>query len=130
LLEFALSPEALWACTTCGACMQACPVQNEQMLDIVDIRRHQVMMTGEFPVQLQNAFRGMERAGNPWGIAREQRMAWAEGLEAPTVDENPDAVILYWVGCAPSYDPESQKTARAFVQLLHHAGIDFAVLGK
>jgi len=130
LLEFALSPEAAWACTTCGACMQACPVQNEQMLDIIDIRRHQVMMQGEFPVQLQSAFRGMERASNPWGINHEQRMAWAEGLDVPTIDERPDAEILYWVGCAPSYDPQSQKTARAFVQLLNHAGVSFAVLGK
>jgi Fe-S oxidoreductase len=130
LLEFALSPEAAWACTTCGACMQVCPVQNEQMLDIIDIRRHQVMMEGEFPAQLQSAFRGMERANNPWGINHEQRMAWAEGLDVPTIEEKPDADILYWAGCAPSYDPQSQKTARAFVQLLDHAGVSFAVLGK
>lgn len=130
LLEFALSPAAAWACTTCGACMHVCPVENEQMLDIIDIRRHQVMMEGEFPVQLQSAFRGMERASNPWGINHEQRMAWAEGLDVPTIDEKPDAEILYWVGCAPSYDPQSQKTARALVQLLHHAGVSFAVLGK
>jgi Fe-S oxidoreductase len=130
LLEFALSPAAAWACTTCGACMQVCPVQNEQMLDIIDIRRHQVMMEGEFPVQLQSAFRGMERASNPWGINHDQRMAWAEGLDVPTLEEKPDAEILYWVGCAPSYDPQSQKTARAFVQLLNQAKVNFAVLGK
>ena len=130
LLAFALSPEALWACTTCGACMQACPVQNEQMLDIIDIRRHQVMMEGEFPHQLQTAFRGMERAANPWGISHDQRMAWAEGLNVPTIEENPDAEIIYWVGCAPSYDPQSQKTARALVQLLQEANVNFAVLGK
>ena len=130
LLEFALSPEAAWACTTCGACMQVCPVQNEQMLDIVDMRRYQVMMAGEFPVQLQSAFRGMERAGNPWGISHDQRMAWADGLHVPTIEENPDAELLYWVGCAPSYDPQSQKTARALVQLLNQAGVNFAVLGK
>jgi Fe-S oxidoreductase len=110
--------------------MQVCPVQIEQMLDIVDIRRHQVMMEGEFPVQLQSAFRGMERANNPWGISHDQRMNWAEGLDVPTLEEKPDAEILYWVGCAPSYDPQSQKTARALVQLLHHAGASFAVLGK
>jgi Fe-S oxidoreductase len=130
LLEFALSPAAAWACTTCGACMQVCPVQNEQMFDIIDIRRHQVMMEGEFPVQLQSAFRGMERASNPWGISHDQRMAWAEGLDVPTIEERPDAEFLYWVGCAPSYDPQSQKTARALMQLLHHAGVSFAVLGK
>ena len=90
LLQFALTPEALWACTTCGACMQACPVQDEPMLDIIDIRRQQVMMEGSFPAQLQSAFRGMERAKNPWGIAPEQRLAWAEGLRVRTIAENPE----------------------------------------
>jgi Fe-S oxidoreductase len=130
LLGFALSPEAAWACTTCGACMEVCPTQNEQMLDIIDIRRHQVMIEGEFPTQLQTAFRGMERASNPWGISHEQRLAWAEGLVVPTIEENPEPDVLYWVGCAASYDPQSQKTARAFVQLLTRAGVNFAVLGK
>ncbi len=130
LLEFALSPEALWACTTCGACMQVCPVENEQMLDIVDIRRNQVMMEGKFPSQLQTAFRGMERASNPWGISRDQRMAWADGLTVPTVEENPTPDLLFWAGCAASYDPQAQRTARAFVQLLIRAEVNFAVLGK
>ncbi|MGA8938381.1 MAG: (Fe-S)-binding protein [Acidobacteriaceae bacterium] len=130
LLAFALSPEAAWACTTCGACMEVCPTQNEQMLDIIDVRRQQVMIEGEFPTQLQTAFRGMERASNPWGINHEQRLAWAEGLVVPTIEENPEPDVLYWVGCAASYDPQSQKTARAFVQLLTRAGVNFAVLGK
>jgi Fe-S oxidoreductase/nitrate reductase gamma subunit len=130
LLAFALSREAAWACTTCGACMQVCPVQNEQMLDIVDIRRNQVMMEGAFPVQLQSAFRGMERAYNPWGINHDQRMEWAEGLNVRTIDQNPNPDVLYWVGCAPSHDPQSQKTARALVQLLDRANVNFAVLGK
>jgi Fe-S oxidoreductase len=130
LLQFALTAEAAWACTTCGACMEVCPVQDEQMLDIIDIRRNQVMMEGEFPVQLQSAFRGMERAQNPWGINHEQRLAWADGLNVRTTDENPTADVLYWVGCAASYDPQAQKTARAFVELLNHAEVDFAVLGK
>ena len=130
LLEFALTPEALWACTTCGACMQVCPVQDEPMLDLIDIRRQQVMLEGAFPKQLQSAFRGMERNNNPWGINHAQRLAWAEGLDVPTLDANPDAEILYWVGCAASYDPQSQKTARAMVQLLQRAGVNFAVLGK
>ena len=130
LLKFALSPEAAWACTTCGACMEVCPTQNEQMLDIIDIRRNQVMIEGEFPSQLQSAFRGMERAQNPWGINHEQRLAWADGLNVKTTDENPTPDVLYWVGCAASYDPQAQKTARAFVELLNHAAVDFAVLGK
>jgi Fe-S oxidoreductase/nitrate reductase gamma subunit len=130
LLEFALTAEAAWACTTCGACMQVCPVQDEQMLDIIDIRRNQVMMEGKFPPQLQSAFRGMERAKNPWGINHDQRMQWAEGLDVKTTDENPEPDVLYWVGCAASYDPQAQKTARAFAQLLTQAKVNFAVLGK
>jgi len=130
LLKFALSPEAAWACTTCGACMEVCPTQNEQMLDIIDIRRNQVMIEGEFPSQLQSVFRGMERAQNPWGINHEQRLAWADGLNVKTTDENPTPDVLYWVGCAASYDPQAQKTARAFVELLNHAEVNFAVLGK
>ena len=130
LLAFALSPEAAWACTTCGACMEVCPVQDEPMLDIIDIRRNQVMIQGEFPAQLQAAFRGMERTNNPWGINHDKRMDWAEGLKVKTIEENPQPDVLYWVGCAASYDPLSQKTARAFVQLLDHAGVNFAVLGK
>ncbi|MGO8720923.1 MAG: heterodisulfide reductase-related iron-sulfur binding cluster [Acidobacteriaceae bacterium] len=130
LLQFAITPEAAWACTTCGACMQVCPVQDEQMLDIIDIRRNQVMMEGEFPAQLQTAFRGMERSKNPWGINHDKRMDWAQGLPVKTTEENPGADVLYWVGCAASYDPQAQKTARAFVQLLNYAGVNFAVLGK
>jgi Fe-S oxidoreductase len=130
LLQFALSPEAAWACTTCGACMEVCPTQNEQMFDIIDIRRNQVMIEGEFPSQLQSAFRGMERTQNPWGINHEQRLAWADGLAVKTTDENPTPDVLYWVGCAASYDPQAQKTARAFVELLNHAEVNFAVLGK
>ena len=130
LLQFALTTEAAWACTTCGACMQVCPVQDEQMLDIIDIRRNQVMMKGEFPAQLQSAFRGMERSKNPWGINHDKRMDWALGLQVKTTEENPNAEVLYWVGCAASYDPQAQKTARSLVQLLNYAGVDFAVLGK
>ena len=130
LLKFALSEEAAWACTTCGACIDVCPVGDEPMLDIVDIRRQQVMIEGEFPAQLQTAFRGMERAKNPWGINHEKRLDWAEGLNVKTTDQNPTPDVLFWVGCAAAYDPQSQKTARAFVQLMQHAEVDFAVLGK
>jgi len=100
------------------------------MLDILDIRRNQVMIEGEFPAQLQTAFRGMERAQNPWGINRAKRLDWAEGLDVQTTEQNPEPDVLYWVGCAASYDPSAQKTARAFVQLLDHAEVNYAVLGK
>ncbi len=123
-----ISESALWACTSCGACVDICPVGNEPMFDIMDMRRYQVLTAGEFPVQLQNAFNGMERQGNPWQIS-ENRMAWAEGIEVPTVDDNPDFEYLYWVGCAASYEPRAKEVARSFVKLLNPAGGNYAVLG-
>ena len=130
LLGAVLTEEALWACTTCGACLDVCPTGDEPMLDLIDMRRHQVMLAGEFPAQLQTAFRGMERAKNPWGLAREKRLGWADGLNVPTTDQDPDADVLYWVGCAASYDPAAQRTARAVVQLLAAADVRYAVLGN
>lgn len=130
LLAFALDDEQIWACTTCGACIDACPVGNEPMLDIVDMRRERVLMAGEFPAELQQAFRGMERTGNPWGLSQEDRLVWAEGLDVPTVEQRPDFEVLFWVGCAGAYDPGAQSTTRAMAQILTHAGVRFAVLGK
>ncbi len=126
-----LSESALWACTACGACIDICPVGNEPMFDILDIRRDAVLMHSEFPKELQGAFNGMERQGNPWQIA-EPRAGWAQGLDfpVPALAENPDADILYWTGCAVSYDPRAQQTARALVTLLHAAGLNFAILGE
>lgn len=130
LLEFALRPEEAWACTACGACVDICPVGNEPMRDILDVRRHLVLMESSFPDQLQNAYKGMERQGNPWNVSPESRLDWAEGLKVPTVAQNPDFELLYWVGCAPATDPRARKTARAFVQVLNAAGVNFAVLGR
>ncbi|MFN8372085.1 MAG: (Fe-S)-binding protein [Anaerolineae bacterium] len=132
LMGFAISESAVWACTACGACVDICPVGNEPMFDILNIRRDAVMMKSEFPKDLQNAFKGMERQGNPWGNPESERFNWAKGLdfEVPTVDDNPNFDILYWVGCAPSYDPRAQLTARAFVKVLNKAGVNYAVLGE
>jgi Fe-S oxidoreductase len=130
LLDFAIRPEEVWACTACGACVDICPVGNEPMRDILQIRRHLVLMESSFPDQFQGAYRGMERQGNPWNVGADSRMEWAQGLNVPTVETNPDFEILYWVGCAPSTDPRARKTARAFVQVLQAAGVNFAVLGK
>ena len=129
LLDFAISPSAVWACTACGACVEICPVGNEPMFDILDIRRDLVLTQGDFPAELQGAFRGMENAGNPWGMG-ESRMAWAEGLDVPTVEDMPDFEILYWVGCAGSFEPRAQAVARALVKVLQAAGVRFAVLGE
>ncbi|TBH21900.1 (Fe-S)-binding protein [Thermus thermamylovorans] len=130
LMDFALNGEALWACTTCLACVEVCPVGNEPMLHILDVRRAKVLMEGEFPQELNNAFRGMERAGNPWGIGQDKRLDWAEGLAVPTVEEKPHPEVLYWVGCAPSYDPRAQRIARSMVEILNASGVDWAVLGR
>lgn len=130
LMNFAISESAAWACTSCGACVEICPVGNEPMLDILDIRRDAVLTQGEFPAELQTAFNGMERQGNPWNNPRGDRFKWAKDIDVPTVEDNPDFDILYWVGCAPSYDPRAQLTARAFVKVMQKAGVNFAVLGE
>jgi Fe-S oxidoreductase len=130
MLEFAISREAVWACTACAACVEICPVGNEPMRDILEMRRHQVLMENEFPEQLQTAYRGMERTANPWNIAPDQRLKWAEGLDVPTVEQNPGADYLWWVGCAPATDPRAQKTAQALARVLNAAGVNFAVLGQ
>jgi Fe-S oxidoreductase len=130
LTEFAIPPEAVWACTSCGACVDICPVGNEPMRDILDIRRNLVLMENTFPKQLETAFRGMERAANPWGVPPTERMKWAEGLHVPTIEQNPEPDVLWWVGCAPATDARAQKTARAFANILNAAEVNFAVLGQ
>jgi Fe-S oxidoreductase len=130
LLEFAITEEAVMACTACGACTNICPVGNDPMRDIMDIRRSMVLMDNNFPEQWQNAFRGMERTTNPWGIPPAERMVWAEGLDVPTIEQNPEPELLWWVGCAPATDNRAQKTAQAFAQILARAGVNYAVLGK
>lgn len=129
LVPQTVDPQTLWACTTCGACEQECPVFITYVDKIVDMRRHLVMERGEFPEQLQNAFRGLESVGNVYSFANEQRADWAQGLDIPLRAEKPDAEYLYWVGCAPSFDDRSRRIARATAQLLKTAGVDFAILG-
>ncbi len=130
LSENLLSQSALWACTSCGACIDICPVGNQPMIDILDIRRDAVLMQSDFPHELQGAFNGMERQGNPWQIA-EPRSNWTAELDfpVPTIAENPGFDLLYWTGCAVSYDPRAQQTAIALVKVLHAAGLNFAILG-
>ena len=130
LVESVIPQEAIWACTSCGACVDICPVGNEPMRDILDIRRNLSLMENSFPKQLEAAFRGMERVQNPWGVPVSERMKWAEGLPVPTIAQNPKPDILWWVGCAPAIDPRAQKTARAFAKILISAKVNFAVLGE
>lgn len=125
-----ISEEAVWACTSCGACVDICPVGNEPMRDILDIRRNLSMMESAFPKQLETAFKGMERNMNPWNVSQGDRMKWAEGMNVPTIEQNAEPEILWWVGCAPATDSRAQKTAQAFAKILNTAGVNYAVLGK
>lgn len=125
-----ISEEAVWACTSCGACVDICPVGNEPMRDILEIRRNLAMMESAFPKQLETAFRGMERNQNPWNVPQSERMKWAAGLNVPTIEQNPQPEILWWVGCAPATDARAQKTAQAFARILNAAGVNYAVLGR
>ena len=129
LLEL-IPAEAVWACTSCGACVDICPVGNEPMRDILEIRRNLALMESAFPKQLETAFKGMERNQNPWNVSQADRMKWAVGLNVPTIEQNPEPELLWWVGCAPATDVRAQKTAQAFAKILNAAGVNYAVLGK
>ncbi len=100
------------------------------MRDILDIRRNLAMMESQFPKQLETAFKGIERNANPWNVPQSDRLKWAEGLNVPTIEQNPEPDILWWVGCAPATDARAQKTAQAFAKILNAAGVNFAVLGR
>lgn len=130
LTDYAITEAAVWACTACGACTEICPVGNAPMQDILQIRRGLVLMSDQYPESLEATYQGMERNSNPWNISASQRMSWAEGLHVPTIEENPDADLLWWIGCAPSFDQRAQNIARALLQILQTANVSFAVLGS
>jgi Fe-S oxidoreductase len=100
------------------------------MRDILDIRRNLSMMESAIPEATRNAFKGMERNANPWNVSQGDRMKWAEGMSVPTIEQNPEPEILWWVGCAPATDARAQKTAQAFAKILNAAGVNYAVLGQ
>ncbi len=127
-----ISEETLWACTTCGFCTTACPVFIIPAVDkIVEMRRHLVLDRAEFPKEMQTAFRGMETNGNPWGIAASSRADWAADLPVVTMAEaeKSDVEYLFWVGCAGSYEDRAKRVSKALVEILHSAGVKFAILG-
>ncbi len=130
LVPDVVDPDVLWACTTCRSCEEQCPVNISYVDKIVQMRRNLVMIAGEFPAELNKPFEGMETNGNPWNLSRLDRAQWAEGLDIPTAAEKPDAPVLYWVGCAASYDERAKKIARATAQLLLEARVDFAILAE
>jgi Fe-S oxidoreductase len=124
-----ISNDALWACTTCRACMEICPVSIEHVPKIVDMRRHLVMEESEFPTEVTSLFNNIERNNNPWEISNDKRAEWAAGLDVPLMSENPDADVLYWVGCMGSFDERNKKVATAVAKILKAAHINFAILG-
>jgi Fe-S oxidoreductase len=127
--ERLIHDDVLWACTTCRACEEACPVLIEYVDKIVDMRRHLVQEESRFPAELTRTFKAMETQGNPWGVDASTRADWAAGLDIPTMAEKPDAEYLYFVGCAGSFDDRAKRTTQAVAKILKAAHVDFAILG-
>jgi Fe-S oxidoreductase len=130
-----IDPDVLWSCTNCGACVQQCPVDIEHVDHIDDMRRFQVLVESNFPAELNNIFKGLERKGNPWGMNPSARMDWAKGLDFEVkqvgvdVEDLDEVEWLFWVGCAGAFEDRAKKTTQAVAELLDMAGVTFAVLG-
>lgn len=122
--------DTLWFCTTCRSCMEQCPVFNEHIPKIVQMRRNMVLMESNFPPEAQIAFRNMENNGNPWGIGWQTRADWAAELGVKSIDEEPEAEYLYWPGCSGAFDARNKKGTTALVKLFQAAGVKFAILGN
>jgi Fe-S oxidoreductase len=127
-----ITAQELWACTTCRNCEDACPVSNEHVDMIVDMRRHLVLTEGSMPSEISRTFQNIERQGNPWGLNRNERIKWREGMEdiIPTVKETDEFEYLFFVGSMGSYDNRSIKVSQATAKLMHMAGVKFAILGN
>ena len=127
-----VTSEELWACTSCRACDEICPVNIEILDKILDMRRYLSLMESDFPTELGTAYRAMENSGNPWGLSQGARAEWADDLEGVTILDGGDPLeseYLYWVGCAGSFDDKNKKVSRAMVELLTRAGVSFSILG-
>lgn len=130
-----IDPDVLWSCTTCGACVEQCPVDIEHIDHIVDMRRYQVMIESAFPSEAGTMLKNLEKKGNPWGLAKKQRVEWTKEVdfEVPIVGKDVEDLsevdYLYWVGCAGALEDRAKKTTKAFAELLHMAGVKFAIMG-
>lgn len=130
-----IDPDVLWSCTNCGACVQQCPVDIEHVDHIDDMRRFQVLVESNFPAELNNIFKGLERKGNPWGMNPKNRLDWTKGLDFEVkqvgvdVESLDEVEWLFWVGCAGAFEDRAKKTTQAVAELLNTAGVDFAILG-
>lgn len=129
IIDRIVTREELWDCTTCGACVEACPLEIKHIPAIVDMRRYMVMTEGQMPTELQNTLQNLETQSNPWGINNSKRADWAEGLDVPTMAQKSDVEYLFWVGCAGSFDDRYKKVSRSIVSILKQANISFAILG-
>ena len=129
-LEATVSRDALWSCTTCGACARACPAGISLPEIIVNMRRHLALEQGEFPEGVANALENTASVGNPWGLDPYERLDWAKDLDIPVAESGVHYDVLYWVGCAASYDRRARKIARSMVRILHAAGVNFAVMAE
>ncbi len=132
LVPEVIGEDTLWACTTCGYCEAACPIELEHLPRFYRLRQHRVLMDGEFPHELKAVFEAYESQSNPWGLPADTRGDWARGLGVPVVGSPSDVAgldYLFYVGSAESFDPRGQKIARAFAEILKEAGVRFAILG-
>ena len=131
-----IDPDVLWSCTSCGACVQQCPVDIEHVDHIVDMRRYAILVESNFPAELNGLFKGLENKGNPWNMSPNARMDWAKGLDfevkvvGETIESLEEVDWLFWVGCAGAYEDRAKKTTRAVAELLDMAGVSFGVLGN
>ncbi|MFK4118311.1 (Fe-S)-binding protein [Streptomyces longwoodensis] len=130
-----IDPDVLWSCTTCGACVEQCPVDIEHVDHILDMRRYQVMIESAFPSEAGTMLKNLEKKGNPWGLAKKQRLEWLGEVDfdipvvGRDIEDLTDVEYLYWVGCAGALEDRAKKTTKAFAELLHIAGVKFAIMG-
>jgi Fe-S oxidoreductase len=124
-----ITGDVLWSCTTCRACEDICPVNIEHLDFIIEARKHQVLMQASFPPEVQETFNNLENQQNPWGFAADHRADWAKGLDVPLIGDHPETDLLWFVGCAGSFDDRGKKISRAMARVLQRAGVNFAILG-
>jgi Fe-S oxidoreductase len=122
--------DVLWSCTTCRACEDICPVNIQHLDVLMEARKHQVLMEASFPPEMQDTFTNLENQSNPWGFGSDARGDWARGLDVPRLCDRPDAELLFYVGCAGSFDDRGRKISQALARVLKKAGVDFAILGE
>jgi len=124
-----LEEEFLWSCTTCGHCLDVCPAFIRPPEQVIDLRRAQVLMTGDVPQTVGETLRNFERQGNPWGMPAQNRMSWAEGLDVKVLSPGDKVDVLYFIGCAGAFDDRNKKVTRAFVEILNKLKVDYGILG-